>query len=277
MAKEESKAVTKVEEENKGLVVADDFFEGAGEGHEDFSGKDFTVPFIGILQALSKPLQRGHAKFNKDAQQGMFINSATGKLYPAIEGEAPGIIFVPCYFHHRYVAWKPSNGGIAHDYGTDPTIYEALESNEQFKRLDPEGNEVIDTMEYFGLIVNPETGEFEPAVIPFSKVFTKKAKKWNNMIRAKVEMRNGKPVKPAIYFYAYQITTVPESNDKGNWWSHEIKDYGKVPELPNGMGMMVFRAAQQLRQSVVSGELKAAVEEPNESPVDSVGDGEGAF
>ena len=38
------------------------FFEGAGDGHSDFGATDFTIPYIGILQALSKPLIKGNEK-----------------------------------------------------------------------------------------------------------------------------------------------------------------------------------------------------------------------
>lgn len=273
MAGKDSTAVAKVEEQNTALVE-NDFFDGAGTGHEDFDNRDFTIPYIGILQALSKPLQKGHAKYIKGAEQGMLINSATQQLYKAADDEeGAGVIVVPCYFHHRYVAWKPNNGGIAHDYGTESLIFDGIEPNERGQRFDPEGNEVIDTMEYFILIVNPETGEFEPAVLPFSKSYSKKAKKWNNIIRMKSETHDGKLVRPAIYFYAYKLTTVPESNDKGSWYSHQIVDYAKVPTLPNGKG--IFQAAKELRESVVSGAVRAAVEEPHTGEEND--DGKGAF
>ena len=267
-ASEEGKEVAKVEESSNALVESG-FFEGAGEGMEDFSQKDFTVPFIGILQALSKPLQKGHAKYIKGAEQGMFLNSATGATYSGEEG----IIVVPAFFQHRYVAWKPDNKGIAHDYGTDPVIYESLTPNEKGQRLDPEGNEVVDSMEYFVLIVDPETMSIEPAVVGFSKIHAKKSKKWNNLIRAHTEMVNGRPVKPAIYFYAYKMTTVPESNEKGSWYSHQIEDYKKLPDMGQ-FGSMVFQAAKELRAQVASGEVKAATEEPD-APADN--DGDGAF
>jgi len=255
-------------------VAMGDFFDGAGEGHEDFSQKDFTVPFIGVVQALSKVTQKNHSKYIRGAEQGQLINSATSQLY---DGDK-GIIVVAAYFQHRYVAWKPDNKGIAHDYGTDSTIYDQIpvveDGKDKGKRLDPEGNEVVDSMEYFCLIVDPETETMEAAVIPFAKIHAKKSKKWNNLIRAHTEMHNGKPVKPAIYFYTYKITTVPESNDKGSWYSHQIEDHGKLMDLGE-FGKMVFQAAKELRASVVSGELRAATEDPADDT--AANDGDGAF
>lgn len=251
-------------------IAAAGFFEGSGEGHEDFSQKDFTVPFIGIIQALSKAVQKGHANYIKGAEQGQFLNSATRVTY---DGDK-GLLVVPVFFQHRYVAWKPNNGGIAHDYGSDPTYYESLTPNEKGQRLDPEGNEVVDAMEYFVLIIDPEAGTFEAAVIPFAKIHARKSKKWNNLIRAHVEMHGGKPVKPAIYFYVYKLTTIAESNEKGSWYSHQIEDFGKLPDMGD-FGSLVFNAAKELRASVVSGELKAATEAPETTG--DAGDGDGAF
>jgi hypothetical protein len=271
-----------------GALVDAGFFEGSGEGMEDFGQQDFTVPFIGILQALSKPLQKNHSKYIPGAEQGQFLNSATQETYAGGEPgrdkkgdwNEGGLIVVPAHFEHRYIAWKPNNGGIAHDYGTDPTIYDSIEQIPEgqpnaYKRLDPEGNEVVDTMQYFVLIINPEAQTMEAAVIPFSKTYAKKSKKWNNLIRAHTEIVQGKPVKPAIYFYAYRLTTVPESNDKGSWYSHNIEDYGKLMDMGD-FGKSVFVAAKQLREQISAGEIKAAAEEP-EGPANTVGDGGGAF
>jgi hypothetical protein len=254
-------------------LSTDSFFEGAGEGMEDFSQRDFTVPFISIIQALSKATQKTHANFVKGAEQGQFLNSATRMLY---DGEK-GLIVVPAFFQHRYIAWKPNNGGIAHDYGSSPDIFDGItpvaDGKDKGKRFDPEGNEVVDALEYFVLLIDPEALTIEAAVIPFSGTHSGRGRKWNNLIRAHAEVRNGKPVKPAIYFYSYKMTTTPVSNDKGSWYTFQIEDYKKLPDLGD-FGAQVFHAAAELRKSVASGEIKAATAEPEAT---SDGDGDGAF
>ena len=246
--------------QNTSVAVSqyDDFLTGT-DGHDDFSASDFTVPYLGILQALSKPLQRGHEKYVDGAQQGFIINSATREVYDVTN---EGVLVIPCFFHHRYQAWKPNNGGPAYDYGSDSTVYDSLVPNEKGKRLDAEGNELVDSLEYFCLMLDRETGVYSAVVIPFSGSFAKKARRWNNLIRAQVELKNGRPVKPPLYFYVYEAKTVPESNEKGSWYSWDVSLHSKVPELPNGAE--IFRAAQELRASVVSGALRAASEAPED-------------
>ena len=252
------------------LATEDAFFEGAGEGMEDFSQSDFTVPFISIVQALSKAVQKNHANYVKGAEQGQFLNSATRMTY---DGDK-GLLIVPAYFQHRYIAWKPNNGGIAHDYGNDSSVYDKLTANEKYQRIDAEGNEVVDALEYFVFIIDPEAMTMEAAVVSFTGSQARKSKKWNNLIRAHAEIRGGKAVKPALYFYYYKFTTIAESNEKGSWYGFQIEDAGKLPDLGD-FGTEVFNAAKNLRASVVSGELKAATEAP-EAGINP-GDGDGAF
>jgi hypothetical protein len=277
MATEKGSASAGKVEENKELApaagtelsTADAFFEDAGVGMEDFSQSDFTVPFISIIQALSKAVQKNHGNYVQGAEQGQFLNSATRKTY---DGDK-GIFAVPVYFQHRYIAWKPNNGGIAHDYGNDPTVYDSLKPNEKYQRIDAEGNEVVDAMEYFVYLFDEEAGTVEAAVIPFSGTQYKKGKGWNNLIRAHAEIRNGKPVKPALYFYAYKLTTGPESNDKGSWYGYKIEDYKKLPDMGD-LGAQIFNEAKTFRASIVAGEIKAATEAPEAT---GAGDGDGAF
>lgn len=259
--------VAVVEKKSQEVAAFDDFLLES-DGHEDFDQSDFTVPFLSIIQALSKPLQRGHEKYLEGAAQGMILNSATRALY---DTEKEPITLVPAFFHHRYVAWKPDNGGIAYDLGSDSTLYDSIVPNDKNKRLDENGNELVDTMEYFCLLVDPKTGGFEAVVVPFSGTFSKKAKRWNNLIRSQTELNKaGKLVRPPVYFYAYSLKTVPESNAKGSWFSWDVSIKGRVPEMENGA--MIFAAARELRASVSSGALKAAVDSAPADEDDDNGD-----
>jgi len=247
----------------------DDFFSGAGEGLEDFEQSDMLIPYVRIIQALSKEVQKNHAKYIKGAEQGFFVNSATRKL---MDGEK-GFLAIPVSFGHRYMAWKPNNGGPAHDYGDDPTVYNATPENEKRKRIDADGNELVDAMQYFVILVDEETGEYEMAVLNFAASQAKKGRGWASTINNRMERHpgTGKTIRPAIYFYSYKITTQPESNDQGSWYGFLIEEGAKVKDLPNGKE--IFTQAKQLRERITAGEVKAAVE----NPADDDNDGTTAF
>lgn len=262
---ETAQAVVPKSDESTDLVnLEDDFFAGAGEGLEDFSQSDMLVPYVRIIQALSKELQKNHAKYLKGAEQGAFVNSATRKLY---NGEK-GFYAIPVSFDHRYVAWKPNNGGPAYDYGNDSTVYKSLPEDENRKRKDNDGNEVTDSMQFFVVLVDKETFEYEIAVLTFGGSQSKKGRGWSTTINNRMERhpKTQQLIRPAIYFYAYEITTQPESNEQGSWYGFNIAEGPKVMELKNGKE--IFNTAKELRARITAGEVKAAVENPQEEETD---------
>jgi hypothetical protein len=238
----------------------DDFFAGAGEGLEDFQQSDLLIPYVRIIQALSKELQKNHAKHLQGAEQGFFVNSATRKLY---NGEV-GFHVVPVSFGHRYMAWKPNNGGPAYDMGNDASKYKGAIPDEKGKRRDEEGNELTDSLQYFVILVDKVTGEYEIAVLNFGGSQARKGRGWASTINNRMERHptTQQLVRPAIYFYSYLITTVPESNDQGSWYGFSVAEGPKVMDLPNGKE--IFRTAKELREKIEGGEVKAAVEAPQE-------------
>lgn len=240
------------------LANADEFFDAGGTtGLEDFSQGDFLVPYVRIIQALSKELQRGHAKFLEGAQNGDFINSATRKT---LNGEK-GFYAIPIHYSKRYQAWKPNNGGPATDYGSDSSVYDRLTPNDKNKRIDELGNEVTETAQYFILIVDIDTGDYDIAVLSLGGSQMKKSRQWNSLIASRRERRqDGSSITPAMFFYTYHITSVPESNDQGQWYGFSIKEGPKVPDLPRGKEIFLF--AKDTRDQITSGAIKAAAVEP---------------
>jgi hypothetical protein len=247
--------------ESTDLVAADDdFFADAGAGLGDFQQSDFLIPYVRIIQALSKELQKNHAKYLQGAEQGMFVNSATRKIY---SGEK-GFLVIPVAFGHRYMAWRPNNAGPAYDMGDDPTKFNAATPNDKNQRFDAEGNQLTDAMQYYVILVDLDTWEWEAAVLNFTGSQARKGRGWattinNRMIR---HPDTQKLMRPAMYFFSYKVTTVPESNDQGSWYGFSILDGPQVKDLPNGKE--IFSAARTLRQRFEAGEVKGAMEEPSD-------------
>ncbi len=246
-------------DESTDLVAAeDDFFAGAGQGLEDFEQSDFLIPYVRIIQMLSKELQKGHAKFIRGAEQGMFVNSATRKILSAENG----FIAIPVGFSHRYMAWRPNNAGPAYDMGTDPSKFNSIEPDDNGKRKDAEGNELTDALQFFIILVDSESTEYEMAVINFAGSQARKGRGWATTINNRMERhpKTQKLVRPAIFFYSYKITSVPESNDKGSWYGYSIEEGSRVMDLPNGRE--IFTNATDLRKRIDAGDVKGAVENP---------------
>jgi hypothetical protein len=258
MATKEDTAGTELAlaENENALALSEEFLTGE-DTMDDFAQGDFLVPYLRILQQLSKELQRGHQKYVKDAQAGEVINSATKQRW---DGDA-GFYVIPVSFSHRFQAWRPNNGGPADDYGADDTIYKSLKPDDRGKRLNAEGNEVTDSNQYFVFIVDPQTGDFEMGVISMSGSQAKKARQWNSVINNRRERVGGKSVRPPMYFYAYKVTTVPESNEQGNWygWSISAEEGMPVSKIPNARA--ILEAAKETRERIKAGEIRTQAEE----------------
>jgi hypothetical protein len=153
------------------------------------------------------------------------------------------------------------------------------------------GNELAVGMLYYVFVVDPETGIFEPAAFILSGSQMKKGRKWNSIQRS-FQLKGPKGYfTPPSFFMAYHVTTVPESNDSGDWYGVAIKPLGPTHSLP--MGADLYERAKEMYRGVQSGTVKAKVQdsegssttrEPGdeefsdeEFPSGAVGEDNGAF
>ncbi len=245
-------AAVALADEKTALALADEFF-GTDDSLNDFAQGDFLVPYLRILQSLSKELQKGHQKFIKGSESGQIINSATKQLWDGEEG----FYLIPIAFSHRYQAWRPNNGGPADDYGSDDAVYKSIAPNDKGKRVNSEGCEVTDANQYFVFIVNPKTGDYEMGVVSMSGSQAKKARSWNSQIANR--KINGKSV--PMFAFAYKVTTVAESNEQGNWygWSIDGSESVPVPAIPNAR--QILEDAKSTRERIAAGEIKTQAAE----------------
>lgn len=258
--KNDATAVAVAEQKSSALALQDEFLSDiTDDGMGDFAQGDFLVPYMRIVQALSKELQKNHAKFLKGAEVGNLINSATRKVW---DGDK-GVWVIPISFGHRYQAWRPNNGGPADDYGDNDAIYKSIVPNDKGKRVNSDGNEVTDANQYFVFLVDPETGDYEMGVLSMSGSQAKKARQWNSLMANRRERVKGVTKTPPIYYYSYHLTTVAESNDQGSWYGFSIAEGPKVPELPNAQA--IFEAAKEARERIRKGEIKTVAEEPEDN------------
>lgn len=250
-------------ENEAALALAGDFLSD-DNSMQDFAQGDFLVPYLRILQQLSKELQKGHQKYIKGAEAGEVINSATKQRWNGEEG----MYVIPVAFSHRYQAWRPNNGGPADDYGSNDALYKSLTPNEKGKRVNAEGNEVTDACQYFVLVVDPQSGDYEMGVISMSGSQAKKSRQWNSVIANRRIKTPAGTKTPPMFFYAYKVTTVAESNEQGNWfgWSISPDEGMAVTSLPNARS--ILEDAKATRERISAGEIKTQAEEFEDTLVD---------
>jgi len=117
--------VTKTDDKTTALAQSEDWGELAGQGFENLDSSDYTIPFINLLQDLSKQVKRGPDKI-EGAEAGMFANSANGQVFNGEEG----FYFVPVAIEKKVCEWVPRNEGggfVAHHDAKSDIYLKAVE------------------------------------------------------------------------------------------------------------------------------------------------------
>ena len=209
MEKKNEEAVAKIEET---LPVDAGVFDGMDSGFEGTSNDTFKTPFIKVLQQLSPELKRNDPKYIEGAQSGQFCNTATNECSDTIE-------VIVLKIEHALIAWKPNRGGFVGRYGKEEES-RVVTKMDGLKKWDADGNEVIDTIEFYCLDARNPGSVF---ILPLSTTSLKYAK--NFATRMRLLRVNGKPA-PVSWAGVWKIGTVEERNDKGSWYT-----IGSTPEF----------------------------------------------
>lgn len=263
LARQQSKPLTpKIQD--KALARKIDAEQDAGAGQESMDRKDFMIPRLSILQSGSPQVKKAEQdKYIKGAEEGMICDVLNSRIF---SGEQ-GVLVIPCSYRRTNIEWKPNRGGFVADHGADDKLLETCTKDpEKGAMVLPNKNILQVTAEYFVLVVNPD-GTTAPFVLSMSGSQLKKSRRWNTMInQLRVPKADGTGTfNPAMFYRAYRLQTVPESNDKGAWFSWQIVSEEDVLKLRGGEE--IYLAARALRQSVATGEVKATA--PSEAHMGS--------
>lgn len=201
-----------------------DQYEGAGLSTD---AADNLVPLIYILQAQSKQCLRQRPEFIDGAQAGDIWMRGSPDT---IRGEDPGIIVQPCLFDRVVLEWVPRDdgGGFVGRHTEMPEDAENKPDPQNPNRprwMSPRGTEYIETRE-FVCRVHGDDGSREPFVIPMAGSNHTVARNWMTSLN---RLSTGGKRLPA-FASLWRLTTVPRSNDQGDWYAWNVKFEGFVEE-----------------------------------------------
>lgn len=225
----------------------------AGLGYENVTQDDKIIPFVTIAQALSPQVNERDSAYIKGLKQGDFFNVATGRVWSGQDG----FKFVPVLYERKYLEWVPreKGGGFAGEHG--PEVMEKVASEERggkFANWLPNGNTIAVTGTWYGIIIDPDTGHAEQAVLAMASTQLKKSKALNSKldtVRAEVD---GEKFKPAMFYNVVDVKSTAESNDKGNWFGWGLSLDGSVFALPGGGEL--YAVGKDFLEAVRSGSVK---------------------
>ena len=211
------------EQGSTSISTFDDTLLSGGTGLEETTTEDFAIPFVRVLQPMSPQLQKQHGGYVAGASAGDLYNTVTGEAY---DGEK-GITIVPCAYNKKYIEWIPrEKGGGLVNANHDISILSSCSRDSESRRYyTPEGNEIVETAQFFILVLDGETAQ--QAVLAFTSTQLGVARKWLTMLRmARVQNSKGDSVEAPMFAYNYKLTTTTQSNDKGSWNAYSVNQAG---------------------------------------------------
>jgi len=251
-------SVTKAQPVSIGQLASD-----ASEFGMEFDRQDLAVPFLRIIQSNSPQVLQGKSEYMEEARPGMLFNTATRQLWTGSEG----VFFLPVTYQRSFVEWTPRDkgGGFVKDHGAaGEDLMKTTQRNEKNKDILPNGNELVQGALYYGMIVDVDTGAFQQVALVLTGKQMKKSRKFNTALESATRMdaESGRPVKVPPFYRLWHFTTIPESNEKGNWFGFKIEPAAVIFDVANGE--LAYERAKVMFKQVRSGELKT--QEPAENP-----------
>lgn len=255
--------------EEAGAIAIADFEADAGAGFENQTRDDMVIPFLKLMQGLSKEVK---AK-GSTLRAGMLVNSATGEAYDGDEG----VEIVPALTEHCYIEYRQrDNGGgfvAKHDVNSD-VIRDAqalaAKLNRPFGKLyteysddgKPTGNELTETFSLYAIVC--EDGQPNGfVVIAFDSTDIKFYKKWNTGIASFMLPKadgSGK-FNPAMFAHLVRVTTAEHKYPAGESFNYVLKPAkGSIRESLLSAKDPRYIAGKDLRDLVNQGIAKAAME-----------------
>lgn len=209
---------------------------GKGRGNENVGMGDVVIPRVEIVQALSPCKKANEAGYIEGSEDGAMFNTVTRELYGS------EIHVIPIFFKVEYLIWKDrqKGGGFR---GAYPTIADAnarIEGEDDASDL-----QALETAQQLVLVINPETGEANEAVLSMARTKMKISKQWNSLIRINGHDR---------FSRVYKIFTSEETNSKNQtYWNFGIMNAGFPQED-------AYRKAEALYTAISSGARQMVVD-----------------
>lgn len=247
-------AVAKKEE--AGLPATYDYGDDVGAGFEGTTSADLSIPFLGVLQAMSPQVESNDPE---GSTAGMIINTVTSELY---DGDA-GVVFLPCKKEHVFVEWTPRDdgGGMVGRHEPDSDIVrdalERIDGDVYNQKLKNGDNDLAETFYVYGLVLDAAGDEVQGfAIVSFGSTKIKPYKAWYTSM---MSLRG----KPPIFANRAVLKTVKQKNKKGTFYNFRISPLATTwrdslidPSTERGRGLLA--EAKSFLEMVNTGAMTAA-------------------
>jgi hypothetical protein len=243
---------------------------------ENTTQESFAIPFLLTLQKGSPQVdEAGPGPLVEGAKAGMLFENVTGRL---IDGKT-GVTIIPCAYRRVFLRWGArgsENSGfkgelLPEEVASLRAQSKIVEIDNQLYFPDEDGtirrgkdgkvlcDKVSDTRNHYVIILDDATGGWTNALVSLTSTQIKKSKALMSAI-ASVKVPGGPSgmFTPPTFANMVKMTTIAESNDKGNWYGVQFALAGLVERAE------LYAAAKAFHASVIKGEVTAKYEEAGE-------------
>lgn len=222
---------------------------------------DKIIPMVRVLQAQSPQCLKAKPEFIKGAEAGDFFLKNT--LEPLVKGEE-GFIFQPCYFTKAWLQFdgprddNPKFVKRHDDLKGRPAGVDGLDLAEDgYDFTNKDGHRFTLSREFYGLV-----NSTQPFLFPFGGSGHTTAREWQTLMD-QFQLKNGQP-EPS-FNRKYKITTVPKSNESGDWYGVRFAPVGEVTDEEYDRGLALHNA-------VAKGAVRGEAPESEVVPAGKAGD-----
>ena len=248
-----------------GALVNASFEEMSGLGFAETTTQDMSIPFLRILGAQSPQVDENEGAYVSGAKAGMIYNTVANAVYSGASDK--GITVVPCYYNRRFVEWKPRDqgGGYVGSYLPDDPIVATATRNDDNDEVLPNGNLLTNTAQHFVMLLEGE--QYSRCLITMSSTQLKKSRRWLSQMNAMTAMGKNGPYTLPMMSQMYNLSTVPEQNDKGKWYGWVINRVRQL-DLSDDLHKAIFENCVAFAKSVEAGEVDVKEVVPDQAPTD---------
>ncbi len=177
-------------------------------GNENLSADDLTVPYISLLQSISKPCTKGSPEYIKGATAGMFYNTVTKEV-------SDEILCANMFVNTVFSVNKKRNLGddFQGEFANSEDAMEHLEA----EGLNPADYDIKENHKHTLALFNEKTGDLESAAIfSFRNTALKASRMWNTQIVSSYPNADR-------FAGIWKVTPQMQSNNLGQWYTPNIE------------------------------------------------------
>lgn len=225
------------------------------------NAEDYAIPFLVIAQKGSPQVDQNRAEYIDGLTLGMMFNTVTGEIFEDVvigpkTPDPKGVLVVPVAYDRKKIEWKDrdkGNGGLVaiHPSDYNPKTVRDAKGRDVLEN----GNILADTAQHYVLLVDPDSGFFEQAMISMTSTQLKKSRIWNTLMSKVVLQGKNGPFTPPTFASLYRLRSVYEDNDKGNWYGWKID---RVGFLDLATQKPIYEAAKKFYAAIEAGAVKVS-------------------